>query len=68
MFILSCALSFVLGCTLVLLRKWLHDIMIDVRYEQAIRNRSRRNLEAIRAIRNDDSLTPIEKYEESLRY
>ena len=68
MFILSSALSFVLGCTLVLLWKWYRIILTSIRSGFATRDRNRRRLEAIRAIRNDDSLTPREKFENSFRY
>ena len=68
MFILSSALSFVLGCTLVLLWRWYRIILTSIRSDFATRDRNRRRLEAIRAIRNDDSLTPREKFENSFRY
>ena len=68
MFVLSSALSFVLGCTLALLWRWYRIILISVIYEIAKRDRDRYRLEAIRAIRNDDSLTPREKFENSFRY
>ena len=68
MFILSSALSFVLGCTLVLLWRWYRIILTSIRSGFATRARNRRRLEAIRAIRNDDSLTPREKFENSFRY
>nr|DAV70925.1 MAG TPA: hypothetical protein [Caudoviricetes sp.] len=68
MFILSSALSFVLGCTLVLLWRWYRIILTSIRSGFATRDRNRRRLEAIRAIRNDDSLTPREKFENSFRY
>lgn len=68
MFILSSALSFVLGCTLVLLWRWYRIILTSIRSGFATRDWNRRRLEAIRAIRNDDSLTPREKFENSFRY
>ena len=68
MFILSSAISFVLGCTLVLLWRWYRIILTSIRSGFATRDRNRRRLEAIRAIRNDDSLTPREKFENSFRY
>lgn len=68
MFILSSALSFVLGCTLVLLWRWYRIILTSIRSGFATRDRNRRRLEAIRAIRNDDTLTPREKFENSFRY
>ena len=68
MFVLSSALSFVLGCTLVLLWRWYRIILTSIRSCFATRDRNRRRLEAIRAIRNDDSLTPREKFENSFRY
>ena len=68
MFILSSALSFILGCTLVLLWRWYRIILTSIRSGFATRDRNRRRLEAIRAIRNDDSLTPREKFENSFRY
>lgn len=68
MFILSSALSFVLGCTLVLLWRWYRIILTSIRSGFATRDRNRRRLEAIRALRNDDSLTPREKFENSFRY
>ena len=68
MFFVSSALSFVLGCTLVLLRRWYRIILTSIRSGFATRDRNRRRLEAIRAIRNDDSLTPREKFENSFRY
>ena len=68
MFLLSSALSFVLGCTLVLLWRWYRIILTSIRSGFATRDRNRRRLEAIRAIRNDDSLTPREKFENSFRY
>ena len=68
MFILSSALSFVLGCTLVLLWRWYRIILTSIRSGFVTRDRNRRRLEAIRAIRNDDSLTPREKFENSFRY
>ena len=68
MFILSSALSFVLGCTLVLLWRWYRIILTSIRSDFATRDWKRRHLEAIRAIRNDDSLTPREKFENSFRY
>ena len=68
MFILSSALSFVLGCTLVLLWRWYRIILTSIRSGFATRDRNRRRLEAIRAIRNDDSLTPREKFENSFRH
>ena len=68
MFILSSALSFVLGCTLVLLWRWYRIILTSIRSGFATRDQNRRRLEAIRAIRNDDSLTPREKFENSFRY
>ena len=68
MFILSSALSFVLGCTLALLWRWYRNILTSIRSDFATRDWKRRRLEAIRAIRNDDSQTPREKFENSFRY
>ena len=68
MLILSCALSFVLGCTLVLLWRWLRIIRMDINCDYTVRFIRRNRLEAIRAIRNDDTLTPREKFEESFRF
>ena len=68
MLILSCALSFVLGCTLVLLWRRLCIIRSDIDQNVTVRYMRKNRLEAIRAIRNDDTLTPQEKFEESFRY
>ena len=68
MLILSCALSFVLGCTLVLLWRWLRNIRAHIDCDVKVRFMRKNRLEAIRAIRNDDTLTPQEKFEESFRY
>ena len=68
MLILSCALSFVLGCTLALLWRWVRNIRGFINCDETVRFMRTRRLEAIRAIRNDDSLTPREKFEESFRF
>ncbi len=68
MLILSCALSFVLGCTLALLWRWLRNIRSVINCDYTVRYMRKRRLEAIRAIRDDDTLTPPEKFEESFRY
>ena len=68
MLILSCALSFVLGCTLGLLWRWLRNIQGHINCNVTVRFMRKNRLEAIRAIRNDDTLTPREKFEESFRF
>ena len=68
MLILSYALTFVLGCTLVLLWKWLRDIKSDIDCDIIVLEVRTIRLEEMRAVRNDDTLTPVEKYYESLKY
>ena len=68
MFILSYVLTFVLGCTLALLWKWLRDIRNDIRCDIIVLKVRTNRLNSMRAVRNDDTLTPTEKYYESLRY
>ena len=68
MLILSLALSFVLGCTLALLWKRVRIIRMDIDCDYTVRFMRKNRLEAIRAIRNDDTLTPREKFEESFRF